>query len=280
MGFVRKSDLDRYEAGSLEARVQMVEAVVRAELGADARVLATHADHAIVQTPTGVKRINFRLSEDASILTKPEVVDADVPVLEGRALDGAAGADLREAAAVLARGEAVPRTRVRDLARMLRREVPYWVPDALAACIREDAPWAGWFAPQGAAVREGLHGQIRDIEAPVPRTRYAKLADSTLAGCEAELRESMAAIRSVARTMFDGLTPDMAYQDAGLAAVHQSLREEARALDEGLAWVEQMDWAGKVPAVATAHDQIAARLRDGLVVQAHLRAQQTRSESK
>jgi hypothetical protein len=278
MGFVRKSDLERHAVGSLEARVQMVEAAVRAELGADARVLATHADHAIVQTLTGVKRLNFQLEEDASAVAKLEVVDTDVPVLEGRALDHAAGKDLREVAAALGRGEGVPRTRVRDLARMLRREVPYWVPDALAACVAEDAPWAAWYAPQGAGVRERLHGQIRELEAPVPRTRYGKLGPESLAACESELRESVAALRAVARGLFDGLTSDVAYQEAELVAVHQSLRAEALALDAGLAWVEEMDWAGAVPEVATAHDRIAARLRDGLVVQAHLRAQ-TRSET-
>jgi hypothetical protein len=202
-----------------------------------------------------------------------------VPVLEGVGLDAAARDDLRAAAAAMADGQAMGRTRVRDLARMLRGDVPYWVPDALAACVREDAPWAGWLLPQAAAVRERLHGSIREIEAPVPRTRYAKLADSTLDGCRDELRESLAALRSVARTLFDDLTPDVAYQDAELVAVHQSLREDAAALERGLAWVERMDWAGAVPAVATAHDRIAARLRDGLVVVAHLRAQQ-RSEKQ
>jgi hypothetical protein len=278
MGFVRQADVERHQGGSLEARVQMIESVARAELGADAVVLATHADHAIVQTPTGVKRLNYQLSEDASIVARPEVVDADVPMLEGMDLDVAAGSDLRAMTAAMATGEKVERTRVRDLARMVKREVAYWVPDALAACVQEDAPWMGWYEPQGAVVREKMHGSIRDIEAPVPRTRYAKLPESTLAGCMAELRESIAAIRKVACTMFDDLTPDVAYQEAELVAVHRSLRAEAESLDRGLAWVEKMDWAGSVPAVATAHDLIAARLRDGLVVQAHLNAQQTRSE--
>lgn len=278
MGFIRQADVDRHQRGSLETRVGMIEAVARAELGVDAVVLATHANHAIVRTPTGVKRLNYQLSEDASICTKPEVVDADVPVLEGMELDAAAGTDLRATAASMAAGEKVERTRVRDLARMVKREVPYWVPDALAACVQEDAPWVAWYEPQGAAVRERLHGNIRDIEAPVPRTRYGKVPESTLADCLGELRESITAIRKVARTMFDDLTPDMAYQEAELVAVHQSLRAEAESLDRGLAWVEQMDWTGAVPVVATAHDRIAARLRDGLVVKAHLHAQQTRSE--
>jgi hypothetical protein len=272
MAFVRKADLDRHAEGSLEARLAAVRAAA-AEL--QVTVLAVHEDYALVRAVDGaVKRMRYALAESRA--SGAVLEEADVPVLEGHGLDSAAGTDLREAAAALARGEAVGRTRVRDLARMLRREVPYWVPDALAACIREDAPWAGWYAPQGAAVRERLHGSIRDIEAPVPRTRYAKVAEGTLAGCEAELRESIAAIRGVARTMFDDLTLGVSYQEAELAAVHSSLREEARALDEGLAWVEKMDWTGKVPEVATAHDRIAARLRDGLVVQAHLRAQ-TRS---
>ena len=280
MGFVRQADVERHQGGSLEARVQMIEAMARAELGADAVVLATHVDHAIVSTSKGVKRLNYQLSEDASIVTKPEVVDADVPVLEGMELDVAAGTDLRAMAASMAAGETVGRTRVRDLARMVRRDVAYWVPDALAACVQEDAPWVAWYEPQGAIVREKMHGSIRDIEAPVPRTRYAKLPESTLDGCMAELRESIATIRKVACTMFDDLTQPTVYQDAELEAVHSSLRVEAESLDRGLAWVEKMDWAGSVPAVATAHDLIAARLRDGLVVQAHLRAQQKQTRSE
>jgi hypothetical protein len=274
MGFVRQADLERHRAGSMEARLAAVGA---AAAGLKAAVLAVHEDYALVRAEDGaVRRMRYALAEGCAV-TDVVLEEADVPVLEGRGLDKAAGGDLRAAAAALMQGEPMGRTRVRDLARMLRREVPYWVPEAVAACVREDAPWAAWYGPQGAGVRERLHGQIREIEAPVPRTRYAKLADSTLAGCEAELRESVGVLRGVARTMVDDLTQDVAYQETELTAVHQSLREDARTLDEGLAWVAELDWTGAVPMVATAHDRIAVRLRDGLVVQAHLRAQ-TRSE--
>lgn len=269
MAFVRKADVERHRAGSLEARVAAVAAAVRAQLGEGAEVIATHADYALVRVPEGVRRVEYQLAEGAGSVGLGAVAEADVPVLAGLDLDAAAADALREAV-----GGNWDRTRVRDLARMLRRDAAYWVPDAVAACVAEEAPWRGWFEPQGAVVRERLHGQIRDLEAPVPRTRYARLAPEALAAAEAELRESVGVLRQVARGMFDALSTDVAYQEAELEAVHQSLRAEAEAVDRGLAWVERMAWAGAVPVVATAHDRIAARLRDGLVVQAHLRCAQ------
>ena len=269
MGFVRQADVERHRSGCFEARVAAVAAAARQGLGAGAVVIATHADHAIVRAGEAVKRMAYTMDEGhapAAVV----VEDADVPVLAGFALDRAAQGALREGVAALLGGQGLDRTRVRDLARMARRDGAYWVEEAAAACEQAAAPWRGWYDPQAAAVRERLHGHIRDLEAAVPSQRFGKLAEGKLPEYAAELRASVAALREVARGVFDGLNVTVAYQEAELAAVHRSLQDEAGTMDRGLAWLEQMEWAGKEAAVAAAHDRIAARLRDALVVQAHL----------
>lgn len=269
MAFVRKADIERHRAGCLEARVAAVAAAVQ-QVGAGAEVIATHVDHAIVRVGDEVKRVTYTMDEASGAPAGVAVEAADVPVLAGHDLDRAVQGDLREAVASMVAGQPVERTRVRDLARMARRDGAYWLGEAVAACRVPEAPWRGWYEPQAAVVREALHGRIREIEAAVPRQRYAKLPEGRVAEYAAELRESLAALRSVARGLFDALTPDVAYQEAGLAAVHQSLRVEAGTIDRGLAWLERLEWAGREATVAAAHDQIAAGLRDALVVREHL----------
>jgi hypothetical protein len=275
MGFVRRADIERHRAGCFEARVAAVAAAVREHLGAGATVLATHADHAVVRVGDAVKRVAYGLDEASGAVAHVVVEDADVPVLAGYALDCAVQGELREAVATLVAGGAVDRTRVRDLARMARRDGTYWIEEAAAACEPASAPWWGWYEPQAALVRERLHGRIREIEAAVPSQRYAKLGEGRLPEYAAELRASVGQLRAVAGGLFDGLAADVTYQGEGLAAVHQSLRDEAGTLSTGLAWLESMVWAGKEGVVAATHDRIAARLRDALVVHAHLGTQRS-----
>jgi hypothetical protein len=275
MGFVRKADIERHRAGCLEARVAAVREAAERALGTEIEVIATHADHAIVRAGSAVKRLTYSLAESGGLAGGVAVEDADMAALEGMDLDAAVAEDLRGVVAAMLAGQALPRTRVRDLSRMARRDGAYWLGEAVAGCARVEAPWRNWFAPQSATVREALHGRIREIEEPVPRQRFGKLPEGKLPEYAGELREGLAALRVVARGLFDDLTDDVAYQEAGLAAVHQSLRDEASTMDRGLAWLERMAWAGREGVVATAHDQIAATLRDALVVREHLRTRRS-----
>lgn len=273
MAFIRKIDLLRHQQGSLEARLQVAKQAVRQALGEDATVLATHDTYALARSADGqVQTVQYQLQEgQASGVT---VVASDVPVLTGMALDRAVADDLPGVVTAMLEGQAMDRTRMRDLARMARTGAAYWMADALAMTesVGQGAAWWAYFAPQALQVRERLHGTIKQIEAPVPTTRFARLADARLGEYAQELRECVGTLRAVARGVFDTLKADVSYHDETVKAVHESLRQEMDGLNHALAWVEQMEWTGKLPDVAIAHDRIAARLRDGLVVRAHLRS--------
>jgi len=272
MSFIRETDLGKHRIGSLEQRLTTVRTAVQQAMGEGTIVLSTHDTYAIARATDGtIKRVSYQLQEgQTSDLAVTEA--EDVPILAGLDLDRAAMVDLRETVQTMLDGTPIERTRVRDLAHMARKNRSYWVEEALAEAEVADSPWWNYYAPQAPIIREQLHGSIREIEGPVPRARFGKLAAGRLPEFESEMRACLKQIQGVAKGLFDALAPGMAYHKETVSAVHQSLRSEAQGIAEALAWVSQMDWAGKLPAVATAHDRLAARLRDGLVVRAHLDA--------
>jgi hypothetical protein len=273
MKYARTVDLNRHRQGSLEARLAAAQQLVRDHLGEDTEMVATHETYAIARTADGrVHEVRYQLTEGQD----PEVLiteAADVPVLEGLALDRAAADDLRSVTESLLAGEAIGRDRWHDLARMARKDVTYWVGEALTELEESwgESAWWAYYAPQEPTIRKALHGSIREIESPVPQPRFGKFSEAKVEGYSTELRECLTQLQGVARGLFDDLSaPAVCYGEA-MDAIHRSLRQEARDIAETLAWVERMNWTGHFSDVATAHDRLAARLKNALVMQAHLK---------
>lgn len=280
MPFVRKADIDQHWAGSLEQRMEIAAKAVRDAVGDGAKVLATHESYALAQAQDGtVQRVTYQLQEGQAEDVAAAVAE-DVPCLDGLGLDRVAAHDLRGAVSEMLKGSVLDRTRVRDLARMVKGDVPYWIDEAVDRLDKagSGAEWWEYYAPQEPEIREGLHGSIRELESPVPKTRFSKLAEKKLPEVATELRECVGQLKTVAGGLFDDLATDVAYHTEDLATRHKSLRMEAQGIRDALAWIEQMEWNEEhLPVVATAHDRIAARLRNGVIMSAHLRAM-TREE--
>lgn len=274
MRYVRRGDLARHRQGSLEARLATVRTAVAEALGAEAQVLATHEDYALVRGSDGyLQQVRYQLTEDGA----QEVViaeAADVPVLEGYGLDRAVADDLRTLTEALLAGENLGRDQWQDLARMTRGDVTYWVTEALDQLAEAQAhtAWMEYFSPQEPQIRKALHGHVREIEAPVPQLRFGRFAASKVEEYVGELRECLVQLQSVAGELFDGLGAAAVYNEEAMEAIHQSLRADAGDIAKALAQVEHMDWTGHLMDVAQAHDRLAGRLKDALIMQAHLKS--------
>ena len=274
MPYIRGADVDRYYQRSLEGRAERIQAAivehVRGERPeAELTFLATGDGEALALDETGrVLRAEFGMDGGVPVgiavaeATDVRVVaEADVP------------AYVREGLAAVVEGGPDARTRVRELMQLVRSDEAYWLSDLLGQL--EEASEEGWYHLYEAnadRIRTTLHGSIREIEAAVPRTRFAKIAQRALPEFVEELRESFGTIRDAVQQVVDG-GAGMVFDgdDEFDGAIHESLMVEAQATVGLLSKVERLLRADDMGRAVVAHDRVAERARNMRVAAAYVR---------
>lgn len=274
--YVRGEDLERWTAGSLEASIERVERALAGHAGVAVEVLATREDGALYRTPEGaLHEAAFTQGSTGveGITSKP----SSVPVHEAAALPRLVADELRALTAAMVRGEAPERTRVRSLAGLLRADEVYTLGQVLArvdeACAGTGAAhWRTLYEANQERIRTAMWGQIRELEARVPKTSYARLPLARLPEFEAELRESLGLVGGLLCEMVDGIQPLVFDKDDEfLGAIRESLIAEAQTLRGLLAKAGQLMRAEDLERAAVAHDGLCGRARVMEVVSAYLK---------
>ncbi|MFA4971371.1 MAG: hypothetical protein WC683_02075 [bacterium] len=279
--FVRAEDLAQWTVGSLEEMLERAEASIRAAVGVGVDVIATQVDpktmlpRCLFQTPDGA------LHEAHAHGDQVDVRPSAIPVFEEAQLPGLVREELRALVAGMMQGTAPERTRVRAVAGLLRPGEPYTLGAALrlaeaAMDATDDQHWWALYEANQERIRTKMWGSIRELEAAVPHTAYAKLPRSRLPEFDGELRESVGLLAGVCGgivdeirdLVFDGGRDDD--EDRTNGAIRESLLVEAQTLYGVLAKVDQLWTTEDIERMAEAHDQWAGRARVMKIVAAYL----------
>jgi hypothetical protein len=236
-----------------------------------ARVLAAGPTRALVATAGGLQEATYRVGRDGAV-SGLALGPTAVRAYGAGERPARAAADLRWAAAALLAGEALPAGALAEVAAAVRPGEAYWmgdVLDGLDAVLEAAEPPA--HVVRAAEIRAALWGRVREIEAAVPATRWAR------AGRVAEQADAVAAswraLGASLGTMVDSVAALAFPQDDATAVLRDGLVVEARALRAGC---EQAAHLGAPTApwdrVAQAHDRVAGRARTLAVVAAWIAA--------
>ena len=289
--YVRGEDLAKWMGNSLEARISLVEAAVTAKVGISVDLLATSEDGALFRTPDGkLHEATFTacVGDHGPTVADVEVKPSTIPVHEEAALPRLVGDELRALTADLMDGKAIERTRVRSLANLVKTEEVYRVSQVIAkldeACAATgDEHWFKLYEANQEKIRTAMYGQIRELEAHVPKTAYARLPKTRLTEFEPELRESMGLLAKVMEEIIDVIRPLVFDRDDEFfGAIRESLIAEAQTLHGLLAKAGELMRAEDLERVAVAHDGLCGRARTMEVVSAYItgRAKKGAEESK
>lgn len=266
--YVRAADLRPYTSGSLEEQQERVQAAIEAEVG-PVELIATQADRALVRTREGALReATFKIADGA--VTDVQVRDARVPQHGPELVPSLVAEELRALVGAMLRGEAVERTQVRACARMLAADEDYWIGDVLRKMEEAESPA---LTEQEAKIRESMWGQVRELEARIPKTAYAKIPAARLPEFESELRESWKLVGEALCEIIDGASP-LVFSEEEMGAIQESLIVEVQAL-QGLhrkaGWLMRTEDLGRA---AVAHDRLCGRARTMVVMAAYLKGRQ------
>jgi hypothetical protein len=289
--YVRGEDLEKWMGNSLEARISLVETAVTAKVGVAVELLATREDGALFRTPDGkLHEATFVtcVGDHGPTVADVAVQPSTIPVHEEAALPRLVSDELRSITADLMDGKAIERTRVRSLANLVKTEEVYHVGQVIAkldeACaVTGDEHWYKLYEANQEKIRTAMYGQIRELEAHVPKTAYARLPKTRLTEFEPELRESMGLLAKVMEEIIDVIRPLVFDRDDEFfGAIRESLIAEAQTLHGLLAKAGELMRAEDLERVAVAHDGLCGRARTMEVVSAYItgRAKKGAEESK
>lgn len=273
--YVRGEDLEKWTGDSMEARISLVEAAVTAEVGVTVELLATRDGGALFRTPDGnLHEATFVFAN--GVVGEVAVQPSTIPVYEAAALPRLVGDELRTLTADLIDGKAIERTRVRSLANLVRTDEVYRVSQVIlrideACAATGDEHWFKLYEANQEKIRTSMYGQIRELEAHVPKTAYAKLPKARLTEFESELRESMGILATVMEDIIDGIRPLVfAEDDEFYGAIRESLIAEAQLLHGLLAKAGELMRAEDLERIAVAHDGLCGRAKAMEVVSAYI----------
>jgi hypothetical protein len=274
--YAKSQDMKKWLDGSIEERIgQVAEAVSRA-VGAEVEMIATKDDCALFRDPSGrlaeaVFAINGGVIENVEIRVDP------IPVYEDAQLPRLVADELKEIAHGMLHGEPMTRTRVRVLAGLLKKDEDYWLGDVIAymdcAMLSEDANnWHVAYQANQEKIRTAMWGSIRELEARIPKTAYAKIPSGRLPEFNEELHESLGIVSTRLSEIVDGISGLVFDETDGFyGAIRQSLIAEAQLLRGLLAKAEQLMRAEDIDRMALAHDRLCGRARTMEVVAAYLK---------
>jgi hypothetical protein len=272
--YVRGEDLTKWTEGSMEEELATWERAIGTKVGVQVELVATQQGlgACLFRTPDGALH-EARLTDDRKDIT---VQPSTVPVYEAAALPRLVGDELRALTADLMEGKAIERTRVRSLANLVRTEEVYRVSQVIAkldeACAATgDEHWYKLYEANQEKIRTAMWGQIRELEAHVPKTAYARLPKTRLTEFEPELRESMGLLAKVMEEIIDVIRP-LVFDgdDEFFGAIRESLIAEAQTLHGLLAKAGELMRAEDLERVAVAHDGLCGRARTMEVVSAYI----------
>ena len=120
-------------------------------------------------------------------------------------------------------------------------------------------------------IKTSLYGRIREMEGSVPRTRYARLPSGRLHEFGKEVKESMAILKDRYADVAESCHGLTFGDNEFLSAVCESLIVEAQAAVGLLGKAEKLARQDDLPMVARAHDKLADRAKNMVLVSEYLR---------
>jgi hypothetical protein len=273
--YARSQDLQKWLVGSSEELLDRVTEAVAHAVGFDVELIATKSDCALFRDQSG------RLSEAVFTMRDGVVEDVEirrdpVPVYEEAQLPRLVSDELRDITAGLLHGKPVTRTQVRALAGILHADEDYWLGDVLArmdqAILAEDADhWHTAYQANHEKIRTAMWGSIRELEARIPKTAYAKLPAGRLSEFSGELDESLGIVSNRLMEIVDGISSLVFDNDNGFyGAIRESLIAEAQLIHGLLAKAVKLMRAEDLERMAVAHDRLCGRAKTMEVVAAYL----------
>jgi hypothetical protein len=276
MPFVQGSAIEKASKGSAESRLDAIHRCVHEHytetpLGImatfDDHVLAFAADHKLL-------KISYSVDESGEYSVTGEKVSRAIPVIMEDDVANTVAKNLRQMAKAMMSGKLVPRTQVREMAALVRKDEMYWMSDIVSKLDEATDSAVEWYKMYEAnidRIRTSMHGRIREIEGAVPKTRYVKIPASKLASFKSEMGESLQVIKGLldeqCMTCGDYIFGD---KQEFLSAVRESLIAEAQAVVGLLGRAEKLMGHADLSTVANAHDKLADRAKAMALVSSYL----------
>jgi hypothetical protein len=273
--YAKSQDLQKWLSGSIEDRLHVVAEAITRSVGDGVELIATQDDCALFRDRDGrIAEAVFTMKDGAVDVV--EIRRDPVPMYEEAQLPRLVSEELREITSDLLNGNPMTRTRVRALAGLLRADEDYWLGDVIArmdsVMLSEDeANWHTAYQANQEKIRTAMWGSIRELEARIPKTAYAKLPPGRLPEFANELGESLGIVSTRWKEIVDGISGLVFDNDNEFyGAIRESLIAEAQILGGLLAKAEQLMRAEDIDRMAVAHDRLCGRAKTMEVVAAYL----------
>lgn len=276
MPYIQGSKIDGQFKGSLEHKALLIRDAIVEHFGESrVSVLATHSNHALVMDGVGqMLEVSYNLKKGKveNIEAKPTDV---VPIIADEDLPAHVAGELRSMAESAMRGEKISRTQVREVAQLLDKDEDYWLSDVIEKTenVATKSEWFKMYEANQEQIRTSLYGRIREIEKPIPSTKFAKIAPSKLGNFEEELKEAVGVLCKFAHQLVDECSKMVFDQkrDEFFSAICESLNVEAQAVASLLGKAEKLMRTEDMERMAVAHDRLAERAKVMAVVAEYIK---------
>lgn len=284
MPFVQGSALDKVCEGSMENRLNEIHAAIGDFLGeSPVNIVATHEKHALVFNEDGcLLKVTFGNDKEGRVVVASAKPTDVVPVIEDDGVPGHVAKELSGMVRTMMEGNEVSRNQFREVASLLKRDEDYWLSDVLEK-IEESSngEWRKMYESNEERIRTSLYGSIREIEAVVPKTRYASFGVEKLENFSEELNDSISELNKVVKVIVDECSKMVFHEEDDFSkVVCKSLLVDAQGLSNLLGKAAKLMNPGDMVRMAEAHDNVADRVKVMRVVSRYMstKAQSTKNE--
>lgn len=271
--YVQGSQIDKIYSGSIEESIDKVHAAIDEHFGdSSINIVATHDGYAYAFSEDGDPlKVTFKTKKDGSIAVVSAKPTDKIMVIEDKKVPKHVSGELRSIVKEMVEGN-VTRTRVREVASLLRKDEDYWLSDVLGK-INEgsgDTDWIKMYEANMEKVRTSLYGNIKEIESGIPSTRYSTIKE--LDQVSEELCLSIGLLKKRMSDIFDESEKvSFNSEEDFLKVVNESLRVEAQNMSAMLGKVESLFEDSHLSEMASMHDRVADRIKKMAILSEYIK---------
>lgn len=276
MPVIKGSSIEKARVGSLENKIEAINSMISEKYkDTSFSVLATCEDKAVVLISDGtVRDIGYSVNEDSTYSITSDRANKSIDVIsEDNAVNHVAG-QLSSVVSTIMKDKELSRTQVRELLSLVNKDDLYWLSDVdnVFEDVTKDSEWMKMYDTNVERIRTSLYGNIRAIEANVPKLKYSSIPKNKLVDFYGEVTESMGIIKNSVGSVSENCG-GIQFKDKEefLGSIRDSLIAEAQSIGALLGKAEKLYRQDGLPLLANIHDKLADRVRVMAVMSEYLK---------
>jgi hypothetical protein len=276
MPVIKGSSIEKARVGSLENKIEAINSMVSEKYKEiPFTVLATCEDRAVVLLSDGtVRDIFYTINEDNTYGITSDRVNKSIDVISEDRVINHVSEQLSYIVSTMVKDKDLSRTQVRELLSLVNKDDLYWLSDVdnVFEDITKESEWMKMYDTNIERIRTSLYGNIRAIEANVPKIKYSSIPKNKIGDFYGEVTESMCIVKdSVCKVSESCNGIQFKDKEEFLGSIRDSLIAEAQSIGALLGKAEKLYRQDGLPLLANIHDKLADRVRVMAVMSEYLK---------